>query len=336
MAELSHRALRELIAGFGGCDEYYTEMISAGALVSGGMYEKWYLDNGPDPAKLVYQLAGNNAEHLANAAAFLDAYECAGIDINMGCSAPAIRRAGGGVQWMASIDKAAAMIALVRKRTARRLSVKLRVGLEDDFDYLLRFCKMLEKEGIERIALHPRTAQEKFKRGARWEYVALLRRELGIPVAGNGDIASAAELADKTAACDAVMAGRLAVRQPWVFAQARHLHPTGNTFAEGAEEESDVADARKCLPPSAVISKGYPMRIDLEDVGLRFLDLLAKYQPPPFHKSRAHRFFTYFCDNLKWANYVKTLLGREEDLSAMARALTGFFSENPEERYIQC
>lgn len=129
MAELSHRALRELIASFGGCDEYYTEMISAGALVSGGMYERWYLDNGPDPAKLVYQLAGSNAGHLANAAAFLDAYECAGIDINMGCSAPAIRRVGGGVQWMASIDKAAAMIALVRKRTDRRLSVKLRVGL---------------------------------------------------------------------------------------------------------------------------------------------------------------------------------------------------------------
>lgn len=190
--------------------------------------------------------------------------------------------------------------------------------------------------------MHPRTAQEKFKRGARWEYVALLRQALGIPVAGNGDIASAAELAGKAAVCDAAMAGRLAVRQPWVFAQARRLAPCGNTHAGRAEKAPSTADGRECSRRCGVPAGAPkrclapPLQIDLEEVGLRFLDLLAKYQPPPFHKSRAHRFFAYFCDNLKWANYVKTLLGREEELPAMARALTGFFSENPEERYIRC
>jgi tRNA-dihydrouridine synthase len=299
MAEISHRAFRELIASFGGCDEYFSEMLSAGALISGGQYESWYLDNGPMPAKFVYQLVSGNAEQLAAAAAFLEKYECAGIDINMGCSAPTIIRTGGGVQWMRDIDKAAAMIAQVRKRTKCRLSVKLRIGFEDDFDYLASFCKRLEGEGVERIALHPRTAQEKFKKSARWEYVGLLKEWLDIPVTGNGDISTAEEMNKRSLICDAVMIGRLAVQKPWVFAQA----------------------------------KGLPLseKLDFEEIAYKFLDLLVKYQPPEFHKSRAQRFFTYFCANLKWENYILTLLRRETEISAMKKALAEFFRENPEE-----
>lgn len=302
MAELSHRALRELIAGFGGCDEYSSEMISAGALLSGGRFETWYLDNGPAADKLVYQLVSGSGDYLAAAAAFLDAYECAGIDINMGCSAPAIIRAGGGVQWMASIDKAGTMLEQVRKHTKRRLSVKLRIGLQDDFAYLTAFCKRLEDAGVDRITLHPRTAREKFKKAARWEYVAELSRLLRVALAGNGDITSAEEMKRRSACCDAVMIGRLAVRRPWVFAQARGLP--------------------------------LPEKIDLEETMLRFLGLVAEHQPREFHHSRACRFFTYFCDNLKWATYVKTLWGRETELSAMEKSIVTFFQENPEERYL--
>ncbi|MDR3144656.1 MAG: tRNA-dihydrouridine synthase family protein, partial [Treponema sp.] len=150
MAELSHRALREMIEDFGGCDAYFTEMISAGALVSGGPFESWYIDAGPCPERVVYQLVGAEPEHLA-AAALLDRRECAGIDINMGCSAPAITRSGAGVRWMASIDRAGALMERVRSRTRRRLSVKLRIGFEDDFDYLLRFCRRLADAGVELI-----------------------------------------------------------------------------------------------------------------------------------------------------------------------------------------
>jgi tRNA-dihydrouridine synthase len=191
MAELSHRALRELIESFGGCDEYFTEMISAGALVGGGRFESFYSDAGPCPERVVYQLVGSRAAQIAEAAALLDGLPCAGIDINMGCSAPAITRLGAGVRWMASIDQAGDLIHQVRPRTRRRLSVKLRIGFEDDFDYLVKFCRRLEAEGVDLITLHPRTAREKFRRTARWDYVGRLRASLNIPVAGNGDIANA-------------------------------------------------------------------------------------------------------------------------------------------------
>jgi tRNA-dihydrouridine synthase len=312
MAELSHRPLRELIEifnpdpvkGVTGCDIYFTEMISAGALFGGGSFEPFYLDNGPRPEKLVYQLVGSGQDQLVRAAALLNEKECAGIDINMGCSAPLIRRTGAGVAWMASIDKAGELVAALKNVTKHPLSVKLRLGMglespEAEFDYLVRFCRRLEAEGLDFITLHPRTAREKFRRESRWEYVNRLREALAIPVVGNGDIANAADLA-RRAEHGSVMVGRAAVRRPWIFAEARTKVPG----------------------------------TDLEETGLLFLELLAKYQPPEFYVSRAQRFFSYFCDNLKWGNYVKTLLNREQDLLGIEKAWKGYFEGAPEERYL--
>jgi tRNA-dihydrouridine synthase len=307
MAELSHRALRELIEGFGGCDEYFTEMINAGTLVSGGPFEAYYLDAGPCPERVVYQLTGADPGQIAAAAALLDKRDCAGIDLNMGCSAPAIVRTGAGIRWMADPVRAAALVRQVRSRTRKRLSVKLRLGMEADLDSLVKFCRVLEDEGVDLITLHPRTGREKFRRTARWDFVGALRRSLRIPVAGNGDVADAAGLLRRAAGdCDAVMAGRLAVRTPWVFAQARAMQAAPDARLEG---------------------------VNLEETALRFLDFLTRYQPEEFHLSRARRFFGYFCDNLVWGNYVKTLLGRETSLEGMNGVLTAYFREHPEERF---
>jgi tRNA-dihydrouridine synthase len=316
MAELSHRPLRELIERFGGCDEYFTEMISAGALVGGGPFESFYREGGPCPEKLVYQLEGSRPEPLAAAAALLDQLECRGIDLNMGCSAPAITRTGAGVRLMASADRAAAVAAAVRSATTKRLSVKLRIGAENDFDYLAAFCRRLEAEGVELITLHPRTGREKFRGKARWDYVPRLRSELGIPVAGNGDIAGPEDLVRRSssACCDAVMAGRAAVRFPWLFAAAKKA----------------LTDPQSGAPPPDL-----PAYVDLEELGLRFLELLARYQPPEFHISRARRFFNYFCDNLKWGTHVKNLLNRETELNGVERAWSAYFGERPEERTIK-
>jgi tRNA-dihydrouridine synthase len=302
MAELSHRALRELIEGFGGCDGYFTEMISAAALLGGGPFERWYIDNDPCPEKLVYQLVGADIGQITRAAALLDRQECAGIDLNMGCCAPLIRKTGAGIAWMGSIDRTGELVKAVRRAVKRRLSVKIRIGYADDFEYLVRFCRRLEAEGVELIILHPRTAKEKLKRSARWNYVGALRQELHIPVAGNGDIADAKGLITRAKGeCDAVMVGRAAVRQPWIFAEAKKV--PGTFLGKGAWHQT----------------------------GLRFLELLARFQPPEFHISRARRFFGFFCDNLKWGNHVKNLLNREETLSGMERAWQGYFSEQQDE-----
>ena len=333
MAEISHRPLRELIEGFGGCDCYFTEMISASALCAGGPFESWYADAGPSPEKTVYQLVGSEPEKLAKAASLLDRQECAGIDINMGCSAPAITRIGAGVRWMESAGRAGEMIAVVRKAVKHRLSVKLRIGYKDDFEYLVRFCRRLEQEGVELITLHPRTAKEKFRRNCRWDYVPALKSALKIPVAGNGDISSAEEINRRGQVCDAVMIGRLAVRQPWIFARAKTLAAAVASVAASASDTASAVNAASTAGASGSAGlsgyDGSPVSGDLiQQTGLKFLDLLAEYQPPEFHLSRALRFFSYFCDNLKWGNYLKNQLNREHDLSGIERVWKGYFTDN--------
>jgi len=333
MAELSHRALRELIYGFLTEENlpanhdfpvFLTEMISAPGLLAGGPLEKWYLDNGPDPSRLVYQLLGADEDQLVKAAALLDRRDCLGIDINMGCSAPLITKTGAGVRWMEDPDRAARLIERLRGVTGKQLSVKIRLGPKKQglqppngevpgggepqhLPYLLRFCRGLEAAGVDLITLHPRMADEKFKRRARWEYVYALRKELGVPVAGNGDIATVEELAQK-AVDGPVMAGRLLVRNPWAFAAALARRPAGVDVAGGGQA---------ALTHGAMDGHTAPHHAKLEETGLRFLELLAQHQPPEFHLSRARRFFHYYCDNLTWAEHTRNNINRQESLAGI-------------------
>jgi tRNA-dihydrouridine synthase len=111
------------------------------------------------------------------------------------------------------------------------------------------------------------------------------------------------------------MAGRAAVRMPWIFAEARAVE--GRAGAGPADGASAAAFA--------------PGAVNIEEAGLRFLELLARHQPPEFHISRARRFFGYFCDNLKWAHYLKTALNREQTLAGMERVWKAYFAANPED-----
>ena len=328
MAELSHRALRELIEGFGGCDEYFTEMISAAALLDGGPFERWYIDGGPCPEKLVYQLVGSDMGQMAKAASQLDALECMGIDLNMGCCAPLIRRTGAGIAWMESIDRAGELAKKVRQAVKHRLSVKIRLGFAEDFDYLVRFCRRLEEEGVDLIILHPRTASEKLKRTARWGYIGDLRQELSIPVAGNGDISDAETLIARAngSQCDAVMVGRAAVRQPWIFAFGK-LGMRNEELGIGSSSLQS-SQVNKTLYPQTTPHFSFLDPPPIFETGLRFLELLSRYQPVEFHISRARRFFSYFCDNLKWGTYLKNQLNRENSLSGMERVWQEHFSES--------
>ena len=308
MAALSHRALRQLIDEFGGCDEYFSEMLSAPSLLAANPLESYYLDNGPVPEKLVYQLVGSEADILFKAAAQLDERECRGIDLNMGCSAPEIVRIGAGVWWMDHPDEAFALVGRLRKAIRRhRFSVKLRLGFDDNLDRLVAFCQGLEREGVDLITVHPRTSKEKLKRRARWTAVEAVKKALNIPAAGNGDIEDAGQLVHRAkGGCDAVMVGRAAAKAPWIFAQARSL--------EGLREP---------LPD-----------IDLLEVADRFLALLDQYQPQEYFESRAKKFFLYFCDNLTWAHHVRTLLGRERDRRGMIGVLESYFAQDGRDRYI--
>ena len=100
MATLSHQGLRKIYEDFGGCDEYYTEMINASSYLTHGQFESYYTLNEIAGDKIVWQLTGKDSEPMARAAKELCALGGIGIDLNMGCSAPEIVKTGAGIAWM--------------------------------------------------------------------------------------------------------------------------------------------------------------------------------------------------------------------------------------------
>ncbi len=192
MATLSHEAFRRCVARFGGCDEYFTEMINAGSLIHMGPFEKFYLMSGPEPEKIVWQITGSRTDYMTEAARILSEREGLGIDINMGCSAPQIANTGAGVAWMLKpLDETRNLVKSVKTASGqKRLSVKLRLG-DENFteEKLFDFCKMLIDEGVEMLTLHPRTKKEKYREHSRWQIVEDLAKKFPkIPVILNGDI----------------------------------------------------------------------------------------------------------------------------------------------------
>jgi tRNA-dihydrouridine synthase len=306
MVALSHRALRELILGFGGLDLAYTEMASAGAAVSGSPSEDCYLDSGPEPAKVVYQLYTAKPVRLLEALAMLRDRPVFGADINFGCAAPHITRAGGGAAWMREPERAFELVRSARTVWDKSLSAKMRLGADDDYGRIADFVTGLADAGIDYVAVHPRFEGQKFRRQGRWDIVARLAQEMPVPVVGNGDIRSWRDYRRRLeeAAPSGIMIGREAVRRPWIFALLR-----------GKESSVD-----------------FSMEIDLLAVADRMLELLESCLIEEFRLTRAQRFFFYFADNFSYAHHLRWKLVNAPDLGSMRRELYAYFEEVPGDR----
>jgi len=309
MVGLSHRALRELILEYGGLDLAYTEMASAGAAVSGSPYEECYLDAGPAPEKVVYQLYATRPERLPEALARLGDKPVFGADINFGCSAPHITRAGGGAAWMRRPESAFALARSARAVWNKPLSAKIRLGQDEDYERLADFVRGLAEAGIDYVALHPRFEGQKFRRQGRWDFVARLAAEMPLPIVGNGDIRLWTDYRRRRdeAKPAGIMIGREAARRPWIFALLRGK--------EGSED--------------------FSMDVDLRAAAFRMLDLIESRLVEDFRLTRAQRFFFYFADNFRYAHYIKWKLVNSPDLGSMRKELDAYFEEMPDDRIMR-
>ncbi len=306
MAEITHSAFRRLVEGFGGCDLYFTEMLSAAALMNASPYESSYLDFSPVPEKTIVQLAGCDPDRFFSAAEKLISLPFAGFDINMGCSVGAIRKKGWGIELMNQPIKVREIIRGLRRRVGNRsLSVKLRLGEKEDGDYLLDFCRMLEDEGVDFISLNPRIRKDGRNRPARWQWVSFLKEALSIPILGNGDIYDWATYNHRKniSKADGFLIGRGAVTQPWLF-----------SFLKGREISSD-----------------FSMKIDQVKTCKGYFSDLKLYQPEDFWVSRARRFFYYYTDNFKFGHTLKYSIQNSSSLSVIEDSVFSYFKRNPEE-----
>ncbi|TXT47735.1 MAG: dihydrouridine synthase DuS [Spirochaetes bacterium] len=221
MVGITNRAFRTLVAELGEPDFLFTEMASAEAFVARAQYEEDYTDPRPLNSKTSIQFFARSEDALSKAcelvARRLAQARPAGIDINFGCSAPHIRRSGGGSAWSADPLGAARLVGAARSAWPGLLSAKVRMGGDDDYARIHAFCQALASKGLDFLTFHPRTDDQKFRRKARHDLSQRLSLDLGIPLVANGDIKSPIH---------SLMIGRQAIRSPWIFVR-EPLPPQG-------------------------------------------------------------------------------------------------------------
>ncbi len=210
-----------LLAKEAGCALVCSEMVSAHGLVNKSIKTEQLLDSLPEEKPLSVQIFGSDPEIMAEAAQMVEASGADIIDINFGCSVKKIMKNGSGVALMKMPQKAAALIKAVRNAVRIPLTIKIRTGWNPTGNQAFEISEIAEACGVDAIAIHPRTAAQGFSGKADWSIIAALKRRVGIPVIGNGDIFSAQDALQmfQETRCDAVMIGRMAIGNPYIFQQ---------------------------------------------------------------------------------------------------------------------
>jgi len=213
-----------------GCPIAYTEMISAAGICQGGRRTLAYLKMATDRGPTIIQIFGSDPVIMGKAANFSSRIAGAvAIDINMGCPVKKVTRIGAGSSLMMNPELAMKITDSVKASTNLPVTVKFRSGLSLERIEAVEFAKAMEKAGADAIAIHARTASQGYSGKADLKVIATVKNAVKIPVIGNGDIFSAADMKrmiDITQ-CDGVMVARGALGNPWIFKGILDYFKTG-------------------------------------------------------------------------------------------------------------
>jgi nifR3 family TIM-barrel protein len=214
-----------------GCGLIMTEFTSADGLAR--MREtkrKRYLTFYDDEHPIGAQLFGSNAETLAEAARIVEETGFDTVDLNLGCPAKRVVGCNGGSGLLRDLPKIGDIFKAIRTAVTIPFTVKFRMGWNDSQVVCVELAKMAEAEGLNGLALHARTREQGYSGQAQWQWIAAVKQAVKIPVMGNGDVRTPEDAAAMVAetGCDAVMIGRAAPANPWIFRQIAQYTATGS------------------------------------------------------------------------------------------------------------
>ena len=224
-----------------GCGLVYSEMVSDQGINFRNERTLEMLKTVPEQRPLAIQLFSGNPERMYKAASFVASLNCCDmIDINMGCPAPKIVRNNEGSALMKDPVLAYEIMCATREAVKDMpVTVKMRKGWDSEHCNVVEMAGLAQKAGLDAIAVHGRTREEFYRGHADWDIIREVKQAVDIPVIGNGDVRTCQDLKNifERTGCDAVMIGREAQGNPWIFHRFKEFLFTGVDPGEPSIDE---------------------------------------------------------------------------------------------------
>lgn len=233
-----------------GCDMMYTEFISVEGLIRDATKSVQKLDIYEDERPVGIQIFGAELDSMRRAAEIVEEAQPEVLDINFGCPVKKVvcKMAGAGI--LQDIDRMVALTDHIVKSTSLPVTVKTRLGWDDNTKYIEEVAERLQDVGIRGLSIHGRTRKQMYKGEADWTLIGKIKDNprIHIPIFGNGDIDSGPKALEykNRYGVDGIMIGRASIGYPWIFREIKHFLKTGEELA-GPNIDERVAAAREHL-----------------------------------------------------------------------------------------